>query len=106
MPLLLRGQVGAYVSALLFGGSFMAVVASAAAFACKAAPPPSWTNAIGAMTIAFGLGQCIGPVLSGLLSDGLDDVGTGLWVSWCILRGEVVVAAWQPEPRREANSMM
>ncbi|QEI06913.1 YbfB/YjiJ family MFS transporter [Pigmentiphaga aceris] len=92
------GPVGAYLSALLFGGSFLAVVASAAAFARKSAPPQSWTAAIGAMTIAFGLGQCIGPVLSGLLSDGPSGVRAGLWVSVGILMVGVMVAAWQPEP--------
>jgi len=101
VPLLWSGQVGAYLSAVLFGGSFLAVVASAAAFARKSAPPQSWTTAIGAMTIAFGLGQCIGPVLSGLLSDGPNGVRTGLWVSVCILLAGMVVAAWQPEPRAE-----
>jgi len=103
VPLLSAGQVGAYVSALLFGGSYLAVVASAAAFARKSAPPQSWTAAIGAMTIAFGLGQCIGPILSGLLSDGPSGVRAGLWVSVGILLAGVMVAMWQPEPRGEES---
>jgi predicted MFS family arabinose efflux permease len=98
MPMLWNGIVGAYLSALLFGGSFLAVVAAVTSFARKTAQPHAWTAAIAALTIAFGLGQCIGPVLSGVLSDGSSGIRAGLWFSVAILAVGSCVAAFQPEP--------
>ena len=98
LPLLWPGPAGAYLSSILFGGSFLAVVAAVTSFARRAAKPHGWTAAIAALTIAFGLGQCIGPVLSGALSDGPNGVRAGLWLSVGILIVATVVAAFQPEP--------
>lgn len=56
----------------------VATVAAVTSFARRAAKPHAWNSAIAALTVAFGVGQCIGPVLSGALSD--------------------IVAAFQPEP--------
>jgi predicted MFS family arabinose efflux permease len=98
VPLFWSGIFGAYLSAVLFGGSFLSVVASVTAFARKAARPHAWTAAIAALTIVFGLGQCIGPVLSGALSDGENGVRTGLWLSVGILIIASMIAVFQPEP--------
>jgi predicted MFS family arabinose efflux permease len=98
VPLLWSAPPGAYLSAILFGGSFLAVLASVTSFARRAAKPHAWTAAIAALTIAFGLGQCLGPVLSGALSDGAGGVRGGLWLSVGILAIATVVAAFQPEP--------
>ena len=98
LPLIGSGAAGAYLSALLFGGSFLAVVTAATTFARKAAPPRAWTAAIAALTVAFGLGQCIGPVLSGALSDGPAGVRAGLWLSVVVLMVATVVALLQREP--------
>lgn len=98
LPLLWHGPVGAYLSSILFGGSVLAVIAAVTSFARRAAKPHAWTAAIAALTIAFGIGQCIGPVLSGALSDGPNGVRAGLWVSVGILLVATVVAAFQPEP--------
>jgi predicted MFS family arabinose efflux permease len=102
LPLVCRGVAGAIVSAILFGGSFLAVVAAVTAFARRAARPHAWTAAIGALTVAFGLGQCIGPVLSGALSDGPAGVRAGLLLSVAILATGAVVAIFQREPERAA----
>jgi predicted MFS family arabinose efflux permease len=99
LPLLWHGPVAAYLSSILFGGSVLAVIAAVTSFARKAAKPHAWTAAIGALTIAFGIGQCIGPVLSGALSDGPNGIRAGLWVSVGILAMATVIAASQPEPR-------
>ncbi len=99
LPLLWPTPAGAYASAVLFGGSFLAVVTAVTSFARRAAKPHAWTAAIAALTIAFGLGQCIGPVLSGALSDGPGGVRIGLWLSVGILAAAAMVAAFQPEPR-------
>ena len=80
-------------------GVTLAVVTAVTSFARRAAKPHAWTAAIAALTIAFGLGQCIGPVLSGALSDGPGGVRIGLWLSVGILAAAAMVAAFQPEPR-------
>ncbi|HEY4254636.1 MAG TPA: YbfB/YjiJ family MFS transporter, partial [Roseomonas sp.] len=85
LPLVWHGAVAAYASSVLFGGSVLAVIAAVTSFARRAARPHAWTAAIAALTIAFGIGQCIGPLLSGALSDGPDGVRAGLWLSVAIL---------------------
>jgi predicted MFS family arabinose efflux permease len=101
IPLLWRAPVGAYLSAILFGGSFLAVLAAVTSFARRAHQPHAWTAVIAALTIAFGLGQCIGPLLSGALSDGPNGVRAGLWLSVGILAIGTFVAALQPEPSKQ-----
>ena len=98
VPLCCDGAIAAYVSAVLFGGSFLAVIAAVTPFARRAAQPHALTSVIGALTIAFGLGQCIGPVLSGALADGANGIRNGLWLSVGVLIVASVVAAFQPEP--------
>lgn len=98
VPLLFNSAFSAYLSAILFGGSFLAVIAAVTSFARKAAMPHAWTAAIAALTVAFGLGQCIGPLLSGAFSDGANGVRTGLWLSVGILALASIIAVFQPEP--------
>jgi predicted MFS family arabinose efflux permease len=101
VPLIWGGAVGAYLSAILFGGSFLAVLAAVTSFARRAAKPHAWTAAIAALTIAFGLGQCIGPLLSGALADGASGLRAGLWLSVGILAVATFVAMLQPEPAEQ-----
>lgn len=98
LPVILPNTLAAFVSAVLFGGSFLAVVAAVTSFARRAARPHAWTTAIAALTVVFGLGQCVGPLLSGMLSDGPAGVRAGLWLSAAILLAGTLVAAFQPEP--------
>ena len=98
VPMIFHGVAGAYVSAMLFGGSFLAVIAAVTSFARRAAQPHAWTSAIAALTTTFGIGQCIGPVLSGALSDGPGGVREGLWLSVGILVVACMVAALQADP--------
>lgn len=98
VPLLWENPAGAYLSAILFGGSFLAVVAAVTSFARRAFRPQVWTAAIAVLTVAFGIGQCIGPLLSGALSDGANGVRAGLWLSVGILAVASIVALFQREP--------
>jgi predicted MFS family arabinose efflux permease len=98
VPLLWKGHEGAYLSAILFGGSFLAVLAAVTSFARRAAKPHAWTAVIAALTISLGVGQCIGPVLTGALSDGANGLRTGLWLSVGILAIATFVASLQREP--------
>ncbi len=99
LPLMSAGRPTAFLSAFLFGGSFLSTITAVTSFARRAAPPEAWTRAIAALTIAFGIGQCVGPVLSGYLSDGPEGVRTGLQVSAAILVASALLIAFQREPR-------
>jgi predicted MFS family arabinose efflux permease len=101
VPLVWSRPAGAYLSAILFGGSFLSVVAAVTAFARKAAKPHAWTAVIAVFTVVFGLGQCIGPILSGALSDGPSGVRSGLWLSVGLLAAGSIIAVFQGEPRLE-----
>jgi hypothetical protein len=98
LPQIWHGPTSAYLSSILFGGSVLAVIAAVTSFVRKRAEPHAWIAAIAAVTIAFGTGQCIGPLLSGALSDGPNGVHAGPWLSVRILAVASVVAAFQPEP--------
>jgi predicted MFS family arabinose efflux permease len=101
VPLVWSRPAAAYLSAILFGGSFLSVVVAVTAFARKAAKPHAWTAVIAVFTAAFGLGQCIGPILSGALSDGPSGVRSGLWLSVGLLAAGSIIASFQGEPRLE-----
>ena len=97
LPLLSGSRPIAYLSALLFGGSFLSTITAVTSFVRRTAPPEAWTKAIAALTVAFGIGQCVGPILSGHLSDGPEGVRTGLQVSAAVLFASAVVIAFQRE---------
>ncbi len=97
LPLLSDSRLVAYLSALFFGGSFLSTITAVTSFARRAAPPEAWTKAIAALTVAFGIGQCVGPILSGYLSDGPDGVRAGLEISAAILLAAAVVISFQRE---------
>ena len=99
LPLMSSSRATAYLSAFLFGGSFLSTITAVTSFARRAAPPEAWTRAIAALTVAFGIGQCVGPILSGYLSDGPEGVRIGLEVSAAILVASAVVIAFQRERR-------
>ncbi|MDV3223428.1 YbfB/YjiJ family MFS transporter, partial [Intrasporangium sp.] len=48
-------------------------------------PQPLWTAGLAFATIAFGLGQTVGPSLTGWVSDRTADLGTGLLLSAALL---------------------
>ena len=59
------------ISALVFGVAFFAVVGSTTAFVRFNYPPADWPAGIAAMTIAFGIGQTLGPIAVGAITDAL-----------------------------------
>lgn len=100
VPLLSDSTGAAFASAVLFGGSFLTVPTAVTAFARRAHDPHHWTVAIAALTVAFALGQCLGPALAGVLSDGPSGVRAGLTLSVLILAAGALLAVAQPH--REA----
>jgi MFS family permease len=99
VPLLADSPAAALASAVLFGASFLAVVGATTAVARQALPAHHWTAAIATLTGGFALGQCAGPVLAGVLSDGPSGIRAGLTVSVGILTAALLVALAQPDRR-------
>jgi predicted MFS family arabinose efflux permease len=96
LPLVSSGAAAAFLSAALFGGSFLAVVTAITHVARQVTPPASWTHVIGALTVAFALGQCLGPILAGVLSDSANGLRAGMVMSVILLASAALVALRQP----------
>ena len=98
LPIMLASPAAAYISAVLFGGSFLIVPTATTALVRKSAPAHAWTAVIAAMTVGFAIGQCVGPWLSGVVSDTGLGLSGGLLVSGGFLAAAALIALAQPEP--------
>jgi predicted MFS family arabinose efflux permease len=78
LPLLGHSPAWLATSALVFGVSFFAVVGSTTAFVRFNYSPADWPVAIAAMTIAFGIGQTVGPTITGAITDALGSLSYAL----------------------------
>jgi predicted MFS family arabinose efflux permease len=83
------------VSALVFGVAFFAVVGSTTAFVRFNYPAAGWPAGIAVMTIAFGIGQTLGPIAVGAVTDALGSLSYALNVSAAMLVLGAVLAAFQ-----------
>jgi predicted MFS family arabinose efflux permease len=97
LPVLVApSAAAAFVSAVVFGGSFMAGPTAVTALCRRCLAPGSWTAGIAGLTTAFAAGQGVGPMISGLLSDGAGGLAAGLWSSPILLAGSALVTLLQP----------
>ena len=85
VPALVPGVAAQFLSAALFGSTFFSVVASTTAFVRRNYPPEAWAAGIGAMTVAFGIGQIVGPIAVGVLNDMTGELRTGMAISAALL---------------------
>jgi predicted MFS family arabinose efflux permease len=83
------------VSALVFGIAFFAVVGSTTAFVRLNYPPAEWPAGIAAMTIAFGIGQTLGPIAVGAITDAVGSLSSALNVSAALLALGALLSAFQ-----------
>ena len=83
------------LSALVFGVAFFAVVGSTTAFVRFNYPPQAWPTAIAAMTISFGIGQTLGPIVVGAITDAMGSLSYALNVSAAMLALGAVLSAFQ-----------
>ncbi|MFF2364004.1 YbfB/YjiJ family MFS transporter [Streptomyces sp. NPDC058122] len=98
LPVLLwHGTVAAIVSAVIFGGTFMAGPTAVTVLARRMLPQHAWTSGIALLTVAFSVGQAVGPLVSGLMSDSSGGIAKGLWLSVALLAVSAVVALAQRE---------
>jgi predicted MFS family arabinose efflux permease/nucleotide-binding universal stress UspA family protein len=99
LPVLISQNIAAsLVSAVVFGAGFMAGPTAATVLARRMLPAHGWTTGIALLTVAFSVGQGIGPLVAGLLSDSVGGITRGLWLSVVLLALAAAVALTQREP--------
>ena len=94
------------ISALVFGVAFFAVVASTTAFVRFNYPLAAWPTGIAAMTIAFGIGQTLGPIAVGAVTDAFGSLSYALNVSAAMLALGAIAAAFQGRLVRTTNPVI
>jgi predicted MFS family arabinose efflux permease len=82
-----------YLSAFLFGISFLAVVTAITTSFRTRLPAAAWAKAMGISTAAFALGQAVGPGVSGLFGDHFGGAQGSLGVATALL-GSALLVAW------------
>jgi predicted MFS family arabinose efflux permease len=102
LPILGHSPVLLAISALVFGVAFFAVVGSTTAFVRFNYPPAGWPIGIAAMTISFGIGQTLGPIVVGAITDAMGSLSFALNVSAAMLALGAVLAAFQKKLVQEA----
>jgi predicted MFS family arabinose efflux permease len=102
LPLLGHSTAWLAASALVFGVSFFAVVGSTTAFVRFNYPPAAWPTAIAAMTIAFGVGQTLGPIATGAVTDAMGSLSYALNAGAAMLAAGAMASAFQKKLRRGA----
>ena len=99
LPLFGHSALLLTISALVFGVSFFAVVASTTAFVRFNYPPAAWPTAIAAMTIAFGIGQTLGPIATGAITDAMGSLSYALNAGAAMLAAGAIASAFQRKLR-------
>jgi predicted MFS family arabinose efflux permease/nucleotide-binding universal stress UspA family protein len=99
LPVLVsQSTAAALVSAVVFGAGFMAGPTAATVLARRMLPAYGWTTGIALLTVAFSVGQGIGPLVAGILSDSAGGITRGLWLSVILLALAAAAALAQREP--------
>jgi len=102
LPVLVsQNLAAALVSGAVFGAGFMAGPTAATVLARRMLPAHGWTTGIALLTVAFSVGQGIGPLVAGILSDSAGGIARGLWLSVALLTFAAAVALVQREPAHE-----
>ncbi len=105
LPILGHSTALLTISAFVFGVSFFAVVTSTTAFVRFNYPPSAWPTAIAAMTVAFGIGQTLGPFVVGAMTDALGSLAYALNISAAMLALAVIATALQKRPGRLGHQL-
>jgi predicted MFS family arabinose efflux permease len=95
LPLFGHSALMLTISALVFGVSFFAIVGSTTAFVRFNSPPEAWPKGIAAMTIAFGIGQTLGPTVVGAITDAFGSLSYALNASALLLAIGAIASAFQ-----------
>jgi cyanate permease len=104
LPVLSASLPAQWASAAIFGCSFFAVVASTTVFARRNFRREDWAAAIAALTVSFGTGQAVGPILVGWVNDFSGGLDTGLLASGGLLLLASAVALFQSDSEIPAQA--
>ena len=85
-----------YLSAFLFGISFLGVITAITSLFRERLPPASWSRAMGLSTAVFALGQAVGPSISGVAGDAFGGAAGALWAATALLAAGSLVAFSAP----------
>lgn len=100
MPLLGRSFAAELASGVVFGLGAFAIVAATSVYVRRNLPPAAWASGVGAMTVAFSLGQIVGPVLTGMVTDVFGRLDAGLGLGAVLLLVSAAVCALQRDLSR------
>jgi MFS family permease len=92
-----------WLSALLFGLSFLGVITAITDVFRERLPANSWARAMGLSTAAFALGQALGPTVSGVAGDIFDAPAT-LHAASVLLGGALVFASVSQQKSAQSNA--
>lgn len=95
LPMLAPSIVGVWLSSALVGASVFMVPAAATSFVKANLPRGAWGSGLAVVTSLFAIGQTIGPVGAGWLSDRWGSLSVGLGVSAALLFAGALVAMLQ-----------
>jgi predicted MFS family arabinose efflux permease len=104
LPMLGHSTAWLATSAVVFGVAFFAVVGSTTAFVRFNYPPAAWPTGIAALTISFGIGQTLGPIAVGAVTDAMGSLSYALNVSAAMLAVGAIAAAFQRRLRTSYSS--
>ena len=99
VPLASASAVALMLSAVLFGSTFVSVVAATTVFVQRVSTEADYARGIGLFTIIFGIGQTLGPGLTGWVSDVTGSLDAALIASAVLLGLATLAALTQSEPR-------
>ena len=91
------------ISAIIFGNAFFAVTSSATAFARLNYLPSAWPHSIARITLSFGIGQTLGPIATGAMTDASGSLSYALNVSAAMLVAGAVACMTHAVAMREGT---
>jgi len=97
------GRVGVFVSAALVGSAMLSVVAATTSLVRRGVDASAWPAGIAVFTIAFGVGQTLGPWLTGVVSDRFGDLDAGLIASAALMFVAAAIALLQKPVSADAG---
>lgn len=107
LPMLAPSIAGVWLSSALVGASVFMVPAAATSFVKANLPRAAWGSGLAVVTSLFAIGQTIGPVGAGWISDQWGSLSVGLGVSAALLfAGALVALAQRPCPQAGSHTAM
>jgi len=104
IPLASTSLPAMVLSALFFGGAMFTVPTGVTDLVKGSLPKAAWGTAMAVFTIAFGVGQVIGPAITGLLADRTGSLLAGLAASVVVLVAAAAVALLQRRAGRSTGN--